>query len=44
MIVKIEAHSYKVFKESIRGDRLIKLINLMLRSAECRVKKNKKML
>jgi len=29
------AHSYKAFRESIRGDRLIKLINLMLRSAEC---------
>jgi len=33
--VKIDAHSYKAFRESLRGDRLIKLINLMLRSAEC---------
>jgi hypothetical protein len=33
--VKIDAHSYMAFRKSIRGDRLIKLINLMLRSAEC---------
>ena len=32
--MKIDAHSYKAFRESIWGDRLIKLINLMLRSAE----------
>ena len=42
--MKIGAHSYKAFRERIWGDRLIKLINLMLRSAECGVKKNKKML
>jgi len=36
--VKIDAHSYKAFRESLRGDRLIKLINLMLRSAECGIK------
>jgi Uma2 family endonuclease len=33
--VKIDAYSYKAFRECIWGDRLIKLINLMLRSAEC---------
>ena len=33
--MKIDAHSYKAFRKSIRGDRLIKLINLMLKSAEC---------
>ena len=32
--MKIEAHRYKAFRESIRGDSLIKLINLMLRSPE----------
>ena len=37
MIVKINAHNYKAFRERIRGDRLIKLINLMLRSAKCRL-------
>jgi len=36
--VKIDTYSYKAFRESIRGDRLIKLINLMLRSAECGLK------
>ncbi len=35
MKVKIDAHSYKAFRERIRGDRQIKLTNLMLRSAEC---------
>ena len=35
MIIKIDTHSYKAFRESIQDDRLIKLINLMLRSAEC---------
>ena len=35
---KIEAHSYKAFRERIRGDRQIKLINLILRSAECGIK------
>jgi hypothetical protein len=35
MTVKIDAHSDKAFRERIRRDRLIKLINLMLRSAEC---------
>ena len=29
---------YKAFRERIRGDRLIKFINLMLRSAECGMK------
>jgi transposase len=33
--VKIDVYSYKGFRDSILGDRLIKLINLMLRSAEC---------
>ena len=33
--MKINAHSYKACRENIRGDRLRKLINLMLRSAEC---------
>jgi len=33
--VKIDAHSYKAFRESIWGDRLIKLINLIFRSTEC---------
>ena len=33
--MKIDTNSYKAFRERIRGDRLIKLINLMLRSAEC---------
>ena len=32
---EIDVHSYKTFRESIRSDRLIKLINLILRSAEC---------
>ena len=35
---KIDAHSYKAFMESLRGDILIKIINLILRSAECRLK------
>ena len=33
--VKINAHSYKGFRESIQSDRFIKLINLMLRITEC---------
>jgi hypothetical protein len=36
--VKIDVYSYKGFRDSILGDRLIKLINLMLRSAECGLK------
>ncbi len=35
MTVKIYAYSYKGFRDSIQGDRLVKLINLMLRSAKC---------
>ena len=35
IIVKIDVYSYKALRESIRADILIKLINLMLRSAEC---------
>ena len=34
-IIKIDAYRYKGFRESIPGDRLIKIINLMLRSGEC---------
>jgi hypothetical protein len=30
-----KVHRYNPFRKSIGGDRLIKLINLMLRSAEC---------
>jgi hypothetical protein len=37
--VKINTHSYKAFRESIWGDILIKIIDLMLRSAECGLKK-----
>ncbi|MDE5115916.1 MAG: hypothetical protein O4860_01185 [Trichodesmium sp. St2_bin2_1] len=33
--MKIDVYSYKALRESIRADILIKLINLMLRSAEC---------
>mgnify|MGYP001089826308 FL=1 len=38
MIVKIDVYSYKAFMDSVRGDRLIKLINSMLRTAECGIK------
>ena len=37
MTVKIDAHSYKAFREIIRGDRQRKLTNLMLRSKECEI-------
>ena len=36
--MEIDIYNYKTFRGSIWGDRLIKLINLMLRSAECGIK------
>jgi hypothetical protein len=35
--VKINTYSYKAFRESIWGDILIKIIDLILRNAECGV-------
>jgi hypothetical protein len=35
--VKINTYSYKAFRESIWGDILIKIIDLMFRNAECGV-------
>ena len=39
MIVEIDVYNYKGFRDSIWNDRLIKLINLMLRSAKCGIEK-----